>query len=208
IQSFKSKACDCCSEKLYLLNSCILEAISLHGELQLGFSPSFHTSHDSLQDYFYKSADLIFLNDRIYEVNAVRTFMLKCYQLGNPEAIYLWDMYEYFILHLLDEGRETIHLAGERGCLLAKYVDGMLNLAFSVDHRGLDHNYPGFTREYGYDKPEMFMSLLEIIDPNVSYDCWCSVIIEPSPSIDQEYDENVIVVSGIVQLGTSAMKFI
>ncbi|KAH0926396.1 hypothetical protein HID58_018652 [Brassica napus] len=117
------------------------------------------------------------------EVNAVRTFMLKCYQLGNPEAIYLRDMYEYFILHLLDEGRETIHLAGERGCLLAKYVDGMLNLAFSVDHRGLDHNYPGFTREYvdrmyhmitswalfghwGYDKPEMIMSLLERIDPN------------------------------------------
>ncbi|CAN6999234.1 unnamed protein product [Brassica rapa subsp. trilocularis] len=148
------------------------------------------------EDYFYKSADLIFLNDRIDEVNAVRTFMLKCYQLGNPEAIYLRDMNEYFILHLLDEGRETIHLAGERGCLLAKYVDGMLNLAFSIDHRGLDHYYPGFTREYvdwmyhmitswalfghwGYDKPEMFMSLLERIDPNVSYDCWCSVIIEP-----------------------------
>ncbi|CAN6815324.1 unnamed protein product [Brassica oleracea] len=24
----------------------------------------------------------------------------------------------------------------------------MMNLAFSVDHRGLVHNYPGFTREY------------------------------------------------------------
>ena len=47
-----------------------------------------------------------------------------------------------------DEGRGKIHLAGERGCLLAKYVDGMMNLAFSVDHRGLVHNYPGFTREY------------------------------------------------------------
>ncbi|KAG5377957.1 hypothetical protein IGI04_025799 [Brassica rapa subsp. trilocularis] len=52
---------------------------------------------------------------------------LKCYQLGNPEAIYL---------------------QGERGCLLAKYVDDMMNLAFSVDHRGLVHNYHDFTREY------------------------------------------------------------
>ena len=70
-----------------------------------------------------------------------------------------------------------------------------MNLAFSVDHRGLVHNYPDFTREYvdrmyhmitswalsghwDYGKPEMFMSLLERIDPNVSYDCWCSAIIE------------------------------
>ncbi|CAG7888997.1 unnamed protein product [Brassica rapa] len=121
--------------------------------------------------------------------------MLKCYQLGNP-AIYLQGMYEYFILHLLDERREQIHLAGEKGCLLAKYVDDMMNLAFSVDHRGLVHNYPDFTREYvdrmyhmttswalsgrlGYDKPEMFMSLLERTYPNVCYDCWFSAIIEP-----------------------------
>ncbi|CAF2156894.1 unnamed protein product [Brassica napus] len=66
------------------------------------------------EDYFYKSADLSFLNDCLDQVNAVRTFRLKCYQLGNPEAIYLQGMYEYFILHLLDEGREKIHLAGER----------------------------------------------------------------------------------------------
>ncbi|CAN6923886.1 unnamed protein product [Brassica oleracea] len=72
----------------------------------------------------------------------------------------------------------------------------MMNLAFSVDHRALVHNYLDFTREYvdrmyhmitswalsgqwDYGKPEMFMSLLEIIDPNVSYDCWCSAIIKP-----------------------------
>ncbi|CAF1931637.1 unnamed protein product [Brassica napus] len=72
------------------------------------------------EDYFYKFADLIFLNDWLDQVNAVRTFRLKCYQLGNPEVIYLRGMYEYFILHLLDEGREKIHFAGERGCLLAK----------------------------------------------------------------------------------------
>ncbi|CAN7045360.1 unnamed protein product, partial [Brassica oleracea var. botrytis] len=82
------------------------------------------------------------------QVNDVRIFRLKCYQLGNPEAIYLRGMYEYFILHLLDEGREKNHLAGERGCLLAKYVYGMMNLAFSVDHRGLVHSYPDFTLEY------------------------------------------------------------
>ncbi|WZZ44449.1 hypothetical protein YC2023_040708 [Brassica napus] len=137
------------------------------------------------EDYFYKSADLIFLNDWIDQVNVVRTFRLKCYQLGNPEAIYLQGMYEYFILHLLDEGREKNHLVGERGCLLAKYIDGMMNLAFSVNHRGLVHNYPDFTREYvlsghwDYGKPEMFMFLFERIDTNVSYDCWCSSIIEP-----------------------------
>ncbi|KAF3516936.1 hypothetical protein DY000_02060755 [Brassica cretica] len=73
---------------------------------------------------------------------------------------------------------------------------GMMNLAFSVDHRGLVHNYPDFTHEYvdrmyhminswalsghwGYSKPEMFMSLLERIDPNVCYDCWSSAIIGP-----------------------------
>ncbi|CAN7093588.1 unnamed protein product [Brassica rapa subsp. narinosa] len=63
----------------------------------------------------------------------------------------------------------------------------MMNLAFSVDHRGLVHNYHAFTCEYvdqmyrmitslalsgqrSYDKPEIFMSLLGRIDRNVSYD--------------------------------------
>ncbi|KAF2610715.1 hypothetical protein F2Q70_00011470 [Brassica cretica] len=50
------------------------------------------------------------------EVNVVRTFRLRCYHLGNPEAMYLRD--------------------------------GMVNLAFSVDDRGLVHNYPGFTCEH------------------------------------------------------------
>ncbi|KAH0879185.1 hypothetical protein HID58_066579, partial [Brassica napus] len=205
------------------------------GELQLGFSPSFHNSQDSIQgcnnqypglwlckscfprvnavgreDYFYKSANLIFLNDWLDKVNDVRIFRLKCYQLGNPEAIYLRGMYEYFILHLLDEGREKNHLAGERGCLLAKYVYGMMNLAFSVDHRGrIGSQLSCFTREYvdrmyhmitswalsghwGYGKPEMFISLLERIDPNM----------------DQEHAGNAIGVSGNVQLGSFAMKFI
>ena len=176
-----------------ILSKVATTSIRDFGSARVAFSGSNAVGRE---DHFYKSVDLIFLNDWTYEVNVVRTFKLKCYQLGNPEAIYLRGMYEYFILRLLDEGREKIHLAGDRGCMLAKYVDGMMNLPFSVDHRGLIHNYPAFTREYvdqmyhmitswalsghwGYNKPEMFMSLLGRIDRNVSYDCWCSTIIEP-----------------------------
>ncbi|KAH0875558.1 hypothetical protein HID58_072920 [Brassica napus] len=120
------------------------------------------------------------------EVNALTTLRLRCYHFGNPEAIYLRGMYEFFMLHLVHEGREKIRLVGERGCLLEKYVDGMMNLAFSVDDRGLVHNYPNFTREHvdrmshiitapelsghwDYDKPGMFLSVFERIDANVSY---------------------------------------
>ncbi|KAF8111937.1 hypothetical protein N665_0070s0007 [Sinapis alba] len=124
------------------------------------------------EEYFYRFADLFHLYDWIDEVNDVRTFKLRCDQFSNPEAIYMRGMYEFFVLHLLDEGRVKINLAGERGLLLAKYVDGMLNLAFSVDERGLVHNYPSFTSEFvdrmyqmittsifsghwAYEKPEM-----------------------------------------------------
>ncbi|KAG2323550.1 hypothetical protein Bca52824_016763 [Brassica carinata] len=67
-------------------------------------------------DHFYRSANLIYLNDWLDEVNAIRTFRLNCYRLGNPKAIYLRD--------------------------------GMMTLAFSVDDRGLVHNYPDFTRQH------------------------------------------------------------
>ncbi|KAL0649526.1 hypothetical protein Bca4012_092217 [Brassica carinata] len=126
------------------------------------------------EEYFYRSADLFNLNNWIDEANALRTF-----GLGATKS-----------------EREKIHLAGERRLLWAKYVDGMLNLAFSVDARGFVHNYPSFSREFvdrmnymittslsschwGYEKPEVFMSLLERINPNVSHDCWCSAVIEP-----------------------------
>ncbi|KAG2330154.1 hypothetical protein Bca4012_020257 [Brassica carinata] len=116
------------------------------------------------EDYFYKSANLIFMNDWLDEVNAVRIFRLNCYHLGNPEAITL--------------------------------SDGLMNLAFSNDDRGLVHNYPTFTRQHvdqmsqiinswaltghwDYDKPGIFLSVMERTDPNESYDCWCSIIIEP-----------------------------
>ncbi|CAG7888888.1 unnamed protein product [Brassica rapa] len=125
------------------------------GSARVGF-PGFNTI--CKEDHFYKSVDLIFLNDWIDEVNAVITFRLRCYQL------------------------ERMHVGQICRC--------MMNLAFSIDHRGLVHNYPAFTREYvdpmyhmitswalsghwGYDKPEMFMFLLGRID------CWCSAIIEP-----------------------------
>ncbi|KAG2306438.1 hypothetical protein Bca52824_026186 [Brassica carinata] len=136
------------------------------------------------EDHFYRSANLIYLNDWVHEVSSVRTFRLKCYRSGNPEAIYLRGM------------KGKIHLAGERGCELAQFVDGMLNLAFSVDRRGIVHNYPVFTRQHvykmfqiicswqlsghwDYDKPVMFLSVAERIDPNVPCDCWCSQIDPP-----------------------------
>ena len=92
---------------------------------------------------------------------------------------------------LMKKGRKYILLV--RGCLLGKYVDGMMNLAFSVDHRWLVHNYSGFTREpvdrmshmittqevsgcWDYDKPGMFLSIFERIDANISFACWCSKI--------------------------------
>ena len=103
---------------------------------------------------------------------------------------------EFFILHLVDERRKKIHLVGDMGCFLAKYVDGMMNLAFSIDDWGLVHNYAGFTREHvdrmshtitrwellshwDYYKPGMFMFYWKKIDGNVSYACWCSKIEEP-----------------------------
>ncbi|CAN7124396.1 unnamed protein product [Brassica rapa subsp. narinosa] len=78
------------------------------------------------EEYFYRYADIFNLNDWIDEANALRTFRLRCYQAG----------------------RGKICLAGERGLLWAKYVDGMLNLSFSVDARGFVHNYPSFSREF------------------------------------------------------------
>lgn len=97
-------------------------------------------------DYFYRSASLIYMNDWLDKVNDVRMFRISCYRVGNPEAIYLRGMYEFFILHLV--GKKKIYLAAERGCLLALFVYGMMNLAFSVDDGGLVHNYHAFTRQH------------------------------------------------------------
>ncbi|KAF2533410.1 hypothetical protein F2Q70_00029151 [Brassica cretica] len=141
-----------------ILSKVATTSIRDFGSARVAFSGSNAVGRE---DHFYKSVVFIFLNDWIYEVNVVRTFKLKCYQLGNPEAIYLRGMYEYFILYLLDEGREKIHLAGDRGCMLAKYVDVGHSLAIGVTIN------------------LMFMYLLGRIDRNVSYDCWCSAIIEP-----------------------------
>ncbi|CAN7042959.1 unnamed protein product [Brassica rapa subsp. trilocularis] len=93
------------------------------------------------EDYFYRSADLFKLNDWIDEANALRTFMLRCYQ-----------------------------------------ADGMLNSSFSrefVDRMNYMIMTSVFSGHWGYEKPEVFMFLLERINPNVSHDCWCSAVIEP-----------------------------
>lgn len=163
------------------------------GSARIAFSEFNRVGRD---EYFYRSADLFHLNDWIDEARAVRTFRLKCYRAHNPQAIYLRGMYEYFVCHLLEEGRQKIQLAANLDLLLAKYVDGMLNLAFSVDDRGVVWDYPSFSREFvdqmfylitcsgfgcywGYEKPESFMSLLEKINPNGSQYCWWSTIEPP-----------------------------
>ncbi|KAL0696104.1 hypothetical protein Bca4012_063284 [Brassica carinata] len=151
------------------------------------------------KEYFYRSANLLNLNDWIDEANAVRKFRLRCYQAGNLEAIYMRGMYEFFVLHLLDEGREKVHLAGERGLMLAKYVDGILNLAFTVDDRGFVHNYPNFS-------PEFVDRMNYMITTSVCSGYW-GYENQRSPLMDLEDGGHAIVVSGNVQLGTSTMKF-
>ncbi|KAH0936244.1 hypothetical protein HID58_013361 [Brassica napus] len=101
--------------------------------------------------------------------------------------------------------RLRCYQAGNLEAIYMRYV--MLNLAFSVDARGFVHNYPSFSLEfvdrmnYMYD----FGILRPLrINPNVSHDCWCSAVIEP---MELEHSGHEIVVSGNVQLGTSAMIF-
>ncbi|CDY35860.1 BnaC09g37920D [Brassica napus] len=63
--------------------------------------------------------------------------------------------------HLRDFGSARIAFSGLR-C----YQAGNLEAIYIRGH-------------WGYEKPEVFMSLLERINPNVSHDCWCSAVIEP-----------------------------
>ncbi|CAH8381912.1 unnamed protein product [Eruca vesicaria subsp. sativa] len=120
-----------------ILSNVVKTSIRNFGSARIAF-PGFNEV--GIDDHFYRSANLIYFNEWADE--------LKCYRLGNPEAIYLRGMYEFFFLHLLDEGRENIHRAGERGFVLAQFVDVMLNLAFSVDGTGIVHNYFAFTRQH------------------------------------------------------------
>ena len=68
------------------------------------------------EEYFYRSADLFNLNDWIDDANLLRTFRLRCYQSSNLEAIYMRGMYEFFVLHLLDERREKSVLLVREDC--------------------------------------------------------------------------------------------
>ncbi|KAF3485050.1 hypothetical protein F2Q69_00052156 [Brassica cretica] len=96
--------------------------------------------------HFYKSVVFIFLNDWIYEVNVVTK--LKCYQLGNPEAIYLRGMYEYFILHyLMKEGKKFILLVIEDACW-----PNMLMIYHMITSWALSGHW-------GYNKPDVYVSI-------------------------------------------------
>ncbi|CAN6827088.1 unnamed protein product [Brassica oleracea] len=68
-------------------------------------------------------------------------------------------------IYLMKEGKKSV--------LLVR--DGMLNLAFSVDDRGLVHNYPSFGRECVDRMDRMIATSNYLI---VSYHCWCSEIME------------------------------
>lgn len=100
------------------------------------------------------------------------------------------------MFHIVPERRKKIHFAVDKRCLLAKYVDYTMNLAFSIDDRWLVYNYPSFTREHvnrmshiitarelsghwNYDKSWRFLSVFERINANISYVWWCSRIEEP-----------------------------
>ncbi|KAL0667855.1 hypothetical protein Bca4012_030559 [Brassica carinata] len=145
------------------------------------------------EEYFYRSADLFNLNDWIDEANALRTFRLRCYQAG----------------------RRKIRLAGERGLLWAKYVDGMLNIAFSVDARGFVHNYPSFSHEFvdrmnymittslssghwGYEKPESYTlhSYTKIYNYTNSYK-----VVESYEERDPNFMDRVWMVREMVLVG-------
>uniref|UniRef100_M4E9T0 F-box domain-containing protein n=1 Tax=Brassica campestris TaxID=3711 RepID=M4E9T0_BRACM len=104
------------------------------------------------EEYYYRSADLFNLNDWIDEANALRTFGLRCYQAGNLEAIYIRVMYEFFVLHLLDEGREKICLAGERGLLWAKSTGAIDSSQFQAYLDKIRENYIRLMEDNSRDK--------------------------------------------------------
>ncbi|CAG7906634.1 unnamed protein product [Brassica rapa] len=104
------------------------------------------------EEYYYRSADLFNLNDWIDEANALRTFRLRCYQAGNLEAIYIRVMYEFFVLHLLDEGREKICLAGERGLLWAKSTGAIDSSQFQAYLDKIRENYIRLMEDNSRDK--------------------------------------------------------
>ena len=86
-------------------------------------------------------------------------------------------------IYLMKEGKKFIFLVREDACwpnmlmvlwtwllvLIIEYVDHIYHVVISWALSG----------HWGYNKPEMFISLLGRIERNVSYDCWCCAIIEP-----------------------------
>ncbi|CAN7135258.1 unnamed protein product [Brassica rapa subsp. narinosa] len=64
----------------------------------------------------------------------------------------------------------------QAGNLEAIYIRGIREF---VDRMNYMITISVSSGHWGYEKPEVFMSLLERINPNVSHDYWCSAVIEP-----------------------------
>ncbi|CAN6906307.1 unnamed protein product, partial [Brassica oleracea] len=127
------------------------------------------------EDHFYKSADLIFLNDWTDEVNAVRTFKLRCYQLGNPEAIYL----QVPTVTLIEMKLQHVRSNPEGG----RYKDGTVTArSFQLDHP------PNWT-----DPARRMAELAELVA--------CSIQLGHPPSWSCCRSSSAIRQAGLVQLG-------
>ncbi|KAF3538579.1 hypothetical protein F2Q69_00021580 [Brassica cretica] len=121
------------------------------------------------------------------DFGSVRIAFSQFNQIGREEYFYRSE--DLFNLNdWIDEANalRTFRLrCYQAGNLEAIYMrDGMLNLAFSVDPRGFVHNYPSFSREFVDQMNYMITT-----------------------SMDLEHGGHAIVVSGNVQLETSAMIF-
>ncbi|KAF3485053.1 hypothetical protein F2Q69_00052155 [Brassica cretica] len=128
-----------------ILSKVATTSIRDFGSARVAFSGSNAVGREN---HFYKSVVFIFLNGWIYEVNVVRTFKLKCYQLGNPEAIYLRGMYEYFILHyLMKEGKKFILLVIEDA-----FWPNMLMMYHMITSWALSGHW-------GYNKPDVYVTI-------------------------------------------------
>ncbi|CAH8346476.1 unnamed protein product [Eruca vesicaria subsp. sativa] len=83
--------------------------------------------------------------NHLRDFNSARVALHAFNQIGREEYFYISTDLILFN-DWIEKGKNR--LAGERRFLLAKYVDDMLNLAFSVDDRELVHNFRNFIREF------------------------------------------------------------
>ncbi|CAG7905530.1 unnamed protein product [Brassica rapa] len=99
-------------------------------------------------------------------------------QIGREEYFYLSaDLFN--LNDWIDEANalRTFRLrCYQAGNLEAIYIRGIREF---VDRMNYMITISVSSGHWGYEKPEVFMSLLERINPNVSHDYWCSAVIEP-----------------------------